>query len=125
MSEKIPNPFLWPEGVNPLRAFRLGRTVTFASDEHEQAIVRAVAALLAHPRHAHDLSSLEEVESVLGEVRDELRRGEDLPQPSLDSLGRYLQGLAVAPVLPEAPLPPPRPSALPDPGTFSDGLLRG
>ena len=47
MSEKIPNPLLRHDGLNPLRAYRLGRTVTFASDEMEQAISRAVAAILA------------------------------------------------------------------------------
>jgi hypothetical protein len=124
MNEKIPNPFLWSEGLNPLRAFRIGRTVTFASDEYEQAIARAVAALLGHPRHTYDLSSLDDVAGALGEVRDELARGEDLPKPSLAGLRSYLQGLAVAPELPEAPLPPPRPSALPDPATFTDDLLQ-
>lgn len=113
-AQASPGIFLREDGLHPYGPQGCEPEPATLEGESEE-VVQVLRRLLQHSGHAFDLSGMDGVREALEMLREELRRGDDLPVPGLEGLRELLVGIARPPEIPmEAPpLPAPRPAPEP------------
>lgn len=121
------NVFRVGDGLNPYHGFpfrlREGERPRALPDDLEEPVKRALAFLLSHQEHGHDLRPFQSVRKALEIIREELIEGADLPTATLEGLRDLLAGLAEAPQVDVSDIPPPEPAPLLDHAELATEIL--
>jgi len=91
------------------------RGLVLAEARVSGVLEKALSHLLDHPRTPHDLSGLTEIGEALDVLRDEIRRGVDLPRPDPGALEIILRVGLERRMPPPGEPPSPSPAPLPAP----------